>query len=343
MRHWRHQGDALDALEATVLFCINETNGDLYCIQNYPHAMFAEDTMDEDIKDPSIKEEEHMIYTISNGENSTYTTIILKLNKFIHKYETWTSNWCWWGEIGIECDAPYMIRNRYGSNSSSSFCLNDKIYLLASRHTSSYTNTQLIRVFDIKKRKFELFCHHINNISQIKEINHMTFTIICNQWILIAFRTKRPGQWRHTISAFEVIDLKEIKFKNRAQRLPLVLPDTFLLKHIYVTINSNNNPESMYKKIVDGFTRNIENIELSLEIYNIHKIPIVLINLIYNYYYCSVYQIWFFGDSIDDKQGWAGPNTLRQWFGIEGHGNNKSKKDMLICNYDDLWLDKLRD
>ena len=322
MRHLRHQANTWRSFRsATVLFCINETNGDLYCIQNYPHAIFAEDNIDEDIKDPTIKEE--IIYTMrKNEENTTYTTIILRLNKF--------PTWYWWGEIGRECDAPYMIRDTFGCNSSSSFCLNDKLYLLGSRHTSCYTNTQLIRIFDIKKRKFELFCHHINNISETR-MSSMKFTIINKRWILIAFRIRKPGRRWYSISAFELIDLKEIKFKKRAQGLPLILPDTFLLKHIYVTINSNNNPESMYKKIVDGFTRNIENIELSLEIYNIQKIPIVLINLINYYYYCSIYQIWLFGTSTTNINGWEESNSL----------SDKMKNDMLICNYDDLWLDTL--
>ena len=154
------------------------------------------------------------------------------------------------------------------------------------------------------------------------------FTIINNRWILIAFRTRKPGQWWYTMSAFELIDLKEIKFKKRGQRVPLILPDTFLLKHIYATINSNNQ-QSMYIKIVRQFTRNTEN-ELSLETYNVKHVPIVLINLINCYYDCSIYQIWFFGTSTTNINGWRGICWK----------SDKFRKDMFICNYDDLWLDK---
>ena len=315
IKHWNwthYQVNPGNIFDLEVLFCINETNGELYCIQNYPHATFTEDTIDEDIKDPRINDKYITTMKHKNDDNTTYTTIILRLNKF-------PNEWHWWGEIGRECESYFQIRHK-----KSLYSVNDKIYMLAVASRHNNTHSQLIRIFDIKKRKFELFCHHINNISQIKR--NLEFTMINNQWMLIAFNEEYS---RNTV--FELIDVKETKFSKRSLRLPLILPNTFLLYHIYATINSNNNPESMYKKIVDGFTRNIENIELSLEIYNIQKIPIVLINLINYYYYCSIYQIWFFGISTTNINGWR----RICW------KSDKFKKDMLICNYDDLWLNQL--
>ena len=300
-------------LDVSLSFCINQKNGQLYCIQNYPHQNFAQDNIDEDIKDPIIKED--ITYTTMKSvydDNKTYTTIILRLNKF--------DKWCWWGEIGRECESYFNIIHE-----DSSCFLNDKLYIMAvKRHN---TNSQLIRIFNIKTRKFELFCHHINNTYFIG--SNISFTTINNQWILIAFvkrRGKHNEYFKRTV--FELIDVQERKFRQRSKKIPLILPDTFLLHNIYATINTNNQA-SMYKKIVEQFTRNIEN-KLSLSTYNVEHVPIVLIHLITCYYYCSVFQIWFHGVWTTNKNGWQ--RYFKTW------QSDKFKQMTLFFNYDDLWF-----
>ena len=196
----------MNIIDVTVVFCINQTNGELYCIQNYPHQNFIEDDIDEDIKDPRIKED--TIYTTMKGE-LTFTTIILRFNKF--------EKWYWWGEIDRECESNFEIRHK-----DSLYCLNDKLYILAVASHRNNSNSQLIRVYDIKQRKFELFCHHINTTSEIVS-NTMKFTMLNNRWILIAFNKRNPHKDYYTNNVFELIDLQERKIRKRSQTLTLIL------------------------------------------------------------------------------------------------------------------------
>ena len=143
-----------------------------------------------------------------------------------------------------------------------------------------------------------------------------------NRWILISFRQSSviingDNKKYCTKHELELIDLKEKKIGNRSQKLSLILPDTFTLRHIYATINSNNQT-SIYLKIVEQFTREIEKkLKLSL------SMPIVLIQLINHYYYCSAFQIWFFGVH----------SNMILW----DYDRFKFKRDILVFNYDDLW------
>ena len=198
--------------------------------------------------------------------------------------------------------------------------------MLAVASHRNNSNSQLIRVYDIKQRKFELFCHHIHATSEIVS-NTMKFTMLNNRWILIAFNKRNPHKDYYINNVFELIDLQERKIRKRSQTLTLILPKTFKLNRIYATIN-NNNQQSMYIKIVTQFTRNMEH-QLSLETYKINHVPIVLIQLINYYYFCSAFQIWFCGTSTTNKNGWA--KIWQTW------RSDKFKKDVLIYNYDDLW------
>ena len=292
--HWKHHGNLDNIVDLQVGFCISQTKGQLYCIMNYPHQTF---------KDSAII------------NNKTFTTIIMQLNNKNNQ-----NKYCW-EEIGREDESYFKIQ--YITNSL--YCLNDKIYIFAVRHYKSKTKSQLItRIYNLKNKIFEIFCHHslidVNNT--IKAIDDIKHTIIDNRWILIAFRQCFYKQYNPYIKrVLELIDLKETKFGNRSQKLSLALPNKFMyLKYIYVTIN--NNP-SLYLKIVEQFTRKIES-KMSLSSYNIQQIPIILIQIINQYYYGSMFQIWFFGISIS--------NPYFKYVHCA-----KFKRDIIIYDYDDLW------
>ena len=301
MKHWNHQSYFDSIVDLQAGFCVCQTTGDLYCVINYPHKAFTDNNIDEDIIDPAIADEPD-----NHNNNETFTTVIQRLNnKTNDKYY-------WWGEIGRENHSCFEIR--YITNSL--YCVNDKLFILFAVQKTSMS--QVIRMYDIKKRKFETFCHYHNN--PIKRINGIKQTIIHNRWILIAF--KQEYRKYTTNNVMQLIDLQEMNILHRNQKLSLILPDTFTLLYIYPTIKSNNQT-CLDLQIIQQFIRRIE-AKLLLSTYKIQYMPMVLIHLIHHYYFGSEFQILFCGVSTTNS-------NMKFWT------SSKFKRDILVFDYDHLW------